>query len=70
MEVSDVNFGLIGTVKDMIEMPAQPLAQIFVNEKEVLLPINKDFVVEFNKQEKKLIMKLPEGLLEIYINIK
>lgn len=70
MEISDVKLGWIGTIKDMIDMPAQPLAQVFVKDKEVLIPIIKDFVEEYNKQEKKLIMKLPEGLLEIYLNSK
>lgn len=69
VEISDVKFGLIGIVKDMIDMPAQPLAQIFVKEKEVLIPINKDFVVEFNSAEKKLVMQLPDGLIDIFLDL-
>lgn len=70
MEISDVNFGLIGIVKDMIDMPAQPLAQIFRKEKELLIPINKDFVVEYFHKEKKLMMRLPDGLINIFLDIQ
>lgn len=69
-EISDTKFGVIGIVKDIIDMPAQPLAQIFVNEKEVLVPINKDFVIEFNSNDKKLLMQLPDGLIDIFLELK
>ena len=37
------------------------------NDKEILIPINDDFILELDRINKTIKMDLPEGLLKIYI---
>jgi 16S rRNA processing protein RimM len=36
--------------------------------KEILFPLNEDMIVEIDEDEKTLLVDLPEGLLELYLN--
>ena len=36
-------------------------------ETEILFPLNEDFIVEIDDEEKILTLDLPEGLLDIYL---
>ena len=57
---------LLGTIKDIVESPGQWLLTIISPEnKEILVPFHEDFIVSIDKDEKILIMDLPEGLTEI-----
>ena len=37
------------------------------NGKEVLIPLNKNFITRFNSTENNLVVTLPDGLLDIYL---
>lgn len=56
----------IGTIEDIFEMPQQMLAQVFVNGKEALLPLNDSTLVKIDKRKKTVTLNLPEGLLDIF----
>lgn len=68
MEVIDSNFGSLGTVKEVLEYPNQAVLQIFHKEKEVLIPISDEVIKEFSREQKKIYITAPDGLLEIYLN--
>lgn len=64
----DQKHQFIGTIKNVIENPNNPLLEIDVptNEsKEVLIPFHEELIIDVNEPEKWLQMKLPEGLLEL-----
>lgn len=63
----DQNIGLLGSIKNVLEYPQQALFQIIYKEKEVLVPVHDDIILEVNRQNKKIIVKLPDGLLEVYL---
>ncbi|RLD36470.1 MAG: 16S rRNA processing protein RimM [Bacteroidetes bacterium] len=66
----DEIFGEIGKIKDILEYPNQALFQTFYKEKEVLIPINDQFINKVDRNKKEIHLTLPKGLLEIYIEDK
>ncbi|MEM6699798.1 MAG: hypothetical protein AAF599_15455 [Bacteroidota bacterium] len=57
---------MIGVIEEVIEMPQQEMAVINYKDKEVLIPMNEDFILEILEEEKILKVELPEGLLDLY----
>ena len=68
MIIIDSNKGEIGSVKTVLEYPNQAVFQVFHNEREVLIPISKEIISDFNRKEGKIYIVAPEGLLDIYLN--
>lgn len=66
----DKEFGEIGKIKDVLEYPNQALFQTFHKGKEVLVPINDQFILNVDRAKKEILLNLPEGLLDIYIEEK
>jgi len=66
-KVTDVSFGDVGTLVQIIDLPVNPLIQVDANGKEVLIPFVKDLVQEVDRERKILTVKAPEGLIAIYL---
>lgn len=64
--LEDKKTGSIGTIEQVIELPHQYLAQVLKDEREILVPLNDDFIVEIDEEKKRVIVDLPEGLIDIY----
>ena len=64
-EIESKEFGLIGKIEEILEYPQQEMALVKYNKKEILIPMNEQLIEEVWKDEKRLIMNLPEGLLEL-----
>lgn len=62
----DVKEKELGKVEDVFDMPTQMLAQVFINGKEALLPLNDSTIVKIDKRKKTILLELPEGLLDIF----
>lgn len=65
--VEDVNYGPIGIITGVNDHTAQALFIIDAQGKEVLIPINDLFIKELRRDEKKMILDVPEGLIDIYL---
>lgn len=63
----DVNFGKIGVVKGVNDSAAQALFEIERDGKQILIPVNDDFIHKVDKKNKILILDTPEGLIEMYL---
>ena len=63
-EISVEN-GKIISIKENI---SQDLFVIDHNKNEVLIPIHDEFIVEVDKKKNQIIVKTPEGLIDLYIN--
>jgi len=63
--IEDENSDFKGVVIDLKENSFQSLLEIRSGEKIVLVPIVDEFIVDLMQDEKKIILSLPEGLLEI-----
>lgn len=63
----DVHHGPIGTITGVNDNTAQALFIIDADGKEVLIPVNDQFIKKLERKEKKLILEVPEGLIAIYL---
>jgi 16S rRNA processing protein RimM len=54
-------------VLEVIEQPHQILLRGEVTGKEVLLPLNESTLVEIDQVGLKVMLELPDGLLEVYL---
>jgi 16S rRNA processing protein RimM len=61
------NENILGTILEVIEQAHQLLCRIEVAEKEVLIPLHEGTIKKIDRQNNRVIVELPEGLLEIYL---
>ncbi|MBN1650900.1 MAG: 16S rRNA processing protein RimM [Bacteroidales bacterium] len=64
----DQQFGAIGKINQILEYPNQALFQTFYKEKEILIPINDLFIKKVDRTKKEILLDLPEGLIDVYID--
>ncbi len=64
----DEQLGTLGEIAQVMEYPQQYLASVNYNGTELLFPLNDEFIVEIDEQAKTLLLQLPEGLLDIYLD--
>ncbi len=63
----DINFGSIGTIIGVNDSTAQAIFEIDRDGKEVLVPMNDDFIKEVNRDTKEILLEVPDGLIELYL---
>ena len=63
----DTQHGKIGTIKRINDNRAQPLFEIDFNGKEILIPVNDDFISRVDKKNKTIYFDTPVGLIDIYL---
>ncbi len=63
----DETIGELGEILEVNEYPQQFVATVLYKETEILFPLNEDFIVEIDDDEKILTLDLPEGLLDVYL---
>ncbi len=66
-KVIDANFGEVGILEQVVDLPVNPLLQVMRGEKEVLIPFIDGLVTKVDRENKELHVAAPEGLIEIYI---
>lgn len=65
--IEDVNFGKVGVIKGINDSTSQALFEIDRNGIEVLIPMNDEFIEKVDRDNKTIIVKTPEGLIELYV---
>ena len=65
--VIDEEKGELGKVREIIEYPTQSLIQIIINGREVLIPIHDDIIQNVDRAGKKILIKAPNGLIDMYL---
>lgn len=66
-EIEDKRLGVFGRIVSINDTSAQPLFEVLNGEVEMLIPMIDHFLVEIDRKNKKVIMDLPEGLVEMYL---
>jgi 16S rRNA processing protein RimM len=66
--VIDKNFGKLGLLENILDYPNQAVMQITHKNKEVLVPVNDDIIIDVNREKKTLTIDAPDGLIDIYLN--
>ena len=67
MTVIDQNFGELGKISEVLEYPNQAVLQVFVDKKEVLIPISNSVIIDVDRIKNIMMIKAPEGLLDVYL---
>ncbi len=66
-EVEDEKNGVLGPVETIYDLETQDLLGVSYQNKEVLIPIQDEIILKVDKAAKKVFCRLPEGLLDIYL---
>ena len=66
-EIDDKRLGVIGKIVSVNESSAQPLFEVLNGELEMLIPMIDQFLVKIDRENSKVHMDLPEGLVEMYL---
>lgn len=60
----DKTAGEVGRIEEVLDMPQQEMAFLKYKGREVLIPLNEQFITSIDEKGKRVFMDLPEGLLE------
>jgi 16S rRNA processing protein RimM len=66
-EVEDQRIGVVGKIQSINDSTAQPLFEVLNGAVEILIPMIDHFLVKIDRENKKVVMNLPEGLIEMYL---
>jgi 16S rRNA processing protein RimM len=61
----DQKQGVLGTIVGVIENTYQSLALLNFNERELMVPLVEEIVLEINDKKKEVLVDLPDGLLTL-----
>lgn len=64
-KVFDEISGKTGEVIGFVDIPGNPLLEIEIDGKKTLLPMQSEFVVSTDTRKRKLILRIPEGLMDL-----
>lgn len=65
--IEDVNYGTVGILTGINDTTSQALFEIDNDGKQVLIPMNDEFLHKVDKENKTIVVKTPEGLIELYL---
>ncbi|MBF6641777.1 16S rRNA processing protein RimM [Flavobacterium sp. J49] len=66
-EIEDQRLGVFGKIVSINDTSAQPLFEVVNGSVEILVPMIDQFLVKIDRENKKVVMNLPEGLIEMYL---
>lgn len=66
MIVNDVNYGELGPITNVYELPHQPVAEFKFKDKLILFPLMEVFIKRIDREEKIFYTELPDGTIEVY----
>ena len=66
-EIEDKRLGFVGEIQSINDTTAQPLFEVLKDGAEILIPMIDHFLVKVDRENRKIIMDLPEGLIEMYL---
>ena len=66
-EIEDKRIGVFGKIVSINDSTAQPLFEVLNGDIKILVPMIDHFLVKIDRDNKKVVMDLPEGLVEMYL---
>ena len=66
-EIEDKRVGVFGKIVSINDTTAQPLFEVENGAVQLLIPMIDQFLVKVDRPNKKVLMDLPEGLIEMYL---
>ncbi|WP_422107045.1 ribosome maturation factor RimM [Winogradskyella sp.] len=65
--IKDINYGDVGLIKAINDSTAQALFEVDRNGVEILIPMNDEFIVKVDRENKCIEVNTPEGLIDLYL---
>ena len=66
-EIEDKRYGIFGKITAVNDTAAQPLFEVVNGSIEILVPMIDQFLLKIDRENRKVVMDLPEGLIEMYL---
>lgn len=66
-KIQDKNFGEVGIITGINDSTAQALFEIDRDGKQVLIPMNDEFISKVDKKNHTIFVDTPEGLIDLYL---
>jgi 16S rRNA processing protein RimM len=63
----DVEFGEVGEITAVNDSTAQALFEVQRDDKQILIPMNDEFMVRLDRTKKEIVVQTPGGLIELYL---
>jgi 16S rRNA processing protein RimM len=67
-DIEDVNYGLLGVITGVNDSSAQPLFEVNSNGVEIFIPMIDHFIKKVDRENKKISVETPEGLIDLYLD--
>ncbi len=61
----DEQENFVGKIDDVLDFSGNILARLFIEKKEILLPFTEEHILDWNNEERKIKLHIPEGLLDL-----
>ncbi|WP_224485005.1 ribosome maturation factor RimM [Robertkochia aurantiaca] len=65
--LKDKEFGEVGVITGINDRSAQALFEVDRDGKELLIPLHDEFIIGVDRDHKRIIVDLPEGLIDIFL---
>lgn len=65
--VEDATHGTVGTLTGINDTTSQALFEIEKGDKQILIPMNDQFLQKVDKKNKIIFVQTPEGLIDLYL---
>ena len=66
-EIEDKALGVFGKIVSVNDTAAQPLFEVLNGNVEMLIPMIDQFLVKIDRENKIVLMDLPDGLIQMYL---
>lgn len=66
-EIEDEKLGIFGKIVSVNDTAAQPLFEVLNGNVEMLIPMIDSFLVKVDRENKIVLMNLPDGLIQLYL---
>lgn len=65
--IEDKNFGEVGLIKSINDSTLQALFEVDRHGTEILIPMNDEFILNVDRENKTILVETPEGLIDLYL---
>ncbi|WP_214656442.1 ribosome maturation factor RimM, partial [Sphingobacterium mizutaii] len=65
-EIKDTEGASFGLIRSVNDQTAQHYFILVLNEKEIVVPMIKDWILDVDREAKVITMQLPDGLLDVF----
>ncbi|AJR02613.1 ribosome maturation factor RimM [Siansivirga zeaxanthinifaciens] len=66
-KMMDENYGIVGEITGVNDSTSQSLFEVENQGREILIPMNDEFIVRVERDTKTIVVNTPEGLIDLYL---